>query len=98
MKAEKERKTRYDLETRPEVITFHFSLLQNEGKQKHIAHQTACIGEKPGCLPPTREPFIENVKRTQAALLQSINMNPEISLEEYGWKMDTANKSKAPLP
>ena len=49
-------------------------------------------------LPPTREAFIENMKRAhfQAALWRSISVNPELSPEENGWKRDTANKTLCP--
>ena len=47
-------------------------------------------------LPPTREAFIENVKRAhfQTALWRTINIDPrQLKPEEFGWKMDTDNKS-----
>ena len=85
--------------------SFHFSLLRDEGKQRHVAHKTACMGVKSrqghssstnlAALPPTREAFIENVKRAhfQAPLRGSISVNPELSPEECRWKRYTANKT-----
>ena len=47
-------------------------------------------------LPPTREAFTENVKRAhfQTVLWRTINIDPrQLKPEEFGWKMDTDNKS-----
>ena len=47
-------------------------------------------------LPPTREAFIENVKRAhfQTVLWRTINIDPrQMKPEEFGGKMDTDNKS-----
>ena len=51
-------------------------------------------------LPPTREAFIENVKRAhfQTVLWRTINIDPrQLKPEEFGWKMDTDNKSLSPI-
>ena len=51
-------------------------------------------------LPPTREAFIENVKRAhiQAVLWRTINIDPrQLKPEEFGWKMATDNKSLCPI-
>ena len=47
-------------------------------------------------LPPTREAFIENVKRAhfQTVLWRTINIDPrQLKPEEFGGKMDTDNNS-----
>ena len=51
-------------------------------------------------LPPTREAVIENVKRAhfQTVLWRTINIDPrQLKPEEFGWKMDTDNKSLSPI-
>ena len=51
-------------------------------------------------LPPTREAFIEHVKRAhfQTVLWRTINIDPrQLKPEEFGWKMDTDNKSLRPI-
>ena len=51
-------------------------------------------------LPPTREAFIENVKGAhfQTVLWRTINIDPrQLKPEEFGWKMDTDNKSLSPI-
>ena len=51
-------------------------------------------------LPPTREAFIENVKRAlfQTVLWRTINIDTrQLKPEEFGWKMDTDNKSLSPI-
>ena len=51
-------------------------------------------------LPPTREAFIKNVKRAhfQTVLWRTINTDPrQLKPEEFGWKMDTDNKSLSPI-
>ena len=51
-------------------------------------------------LPPTREAFIKNVKRAhfQTVLWCTINIDPmQLKPEEFGWKMDTDNKSLSPI-
>ena len=51
-------------------------------------------------LPPTREAFIENVKRAhfQTVLWRTTNIDPrQLKPEEFGWKMDTDNKSLSPI-
>ena len=47
-----------------------------------------------------REAFIENVKRAhfQTVLWRTINIDPrQLKPEEFGWKMDTDNKSLSPI-
>ena len=51
-------------------------------------------------LPPMRGAFIENVKRAhfQTVLWRTINIDPrQLKPEEFGWKMDTDNKSLSPI-
>ena len=51
-------------------------------------------------LPPTREAFIENVKRAhfETVLWRTINIDPrQLKPEEFGWKVDTDNKSLSPI-
>ena len=51
-------------------------------------------------LPPTREAFIENVKRAhfQTVLWRIINIDPrQLKPEEFGWTMDTDNTSLSPI-
>ena len=50
-------------------------------------------------LPPTKEEFIENVKRAHfQAILRNLNLNllPALNPEEFGWKKDTCNRSLNP--
>ena len=49
-------------------------------------------------LPPTREAFIENVKRVhlQAILWRTLNPLPTTNPEDCGWQKDTYNKSLSP--
>ena len=50
-------------------------------------------------LPPTREAFIENVKRAhfQAMMWRDVNVDPRtLNPEEFGWKKDENNKSLSP--
>ena len=49
-------------------------------------------------LPPTREAFIENVKRAhlQAILWRTLNPLPTTNPEDCGWQKDTDNKSLSP--
>ena len=51
-------------------------------------------------LPPTREAFIENVKKAhfQTVLWRTINIDPRLlKPEEFGWKVETDNKSLSPI-
>ena len=85
-----------------------FQLVTRWRKAETCPHKTACMGEKSrqghssstnlAALPPTREAFIENVKRAhfQAALQRSISVNPELSIEECRWKRYTADKTLCP--
>lgn len=98
----------------PEVIaqaTCFISACYGMKESQNISHTRLLVwGKKRGkghpsspnlaVLPPTREAFIENVKRAhfQAVSWRSIDVNPVLSPEEYGWKRDTANKTLyAPL-
>ena len=52
-------------------------------------------------LPPTKESFIENVKRAhlQAYMWRNLNMDqpPTLNPEEFGWKKDICNRSLIPI-
>lgn len=96
----------------PEVIaqaTRFISACYGMKKSRDMSHTRLLVwGKKSGkghssspnlaVLPPTREAFTENVKRAlfQTVLWRSINVNPVLSPEEYGWKRDTANKTLCP--
>lgn len=52
-------------------------------------------------LPPTKEAFLENVKRAhfQSYLWRNLNSNlpPALNPEEFGWKKDTCNRTLIPI-
>ena len=52
-------------------------------------------------LPPTKEAFLENVKRAhfQAYLWRNLNstLAPALNPEEFGWQKDMSNRSLTPI-
>ncbi len=67
------------------------------GKKNGKGHMSS---PKLAALPPTKEAFIENVKRAhfQAMLWRNLNINlpPALNPEEFGWKRDSCNR--LPIP
>ena len=61
-----------------------------------------CVsGPNLATLPPTKESFIENIKRAHLQALLWRNLDKGLSSEfnpvEYGWERDTTNKSLCPI-